>query len=60
MPSATTSAIMQAGLAAQQVADDQEEAGQGRQEKGGAKVVHGRKDGPGLWRIKTRGGIMRP
>ena len=40
----------QAGAAAQQVADDQED--------GGTKVVHGRKDGLGLWRIKARHGIM--
>ena len=48
-----------AGLAAQEVADDQEEAGQRRQEKGRAKVVHGRKDGPRLWRIKAGDGIMQ-
>src|SRR5262249_47123563 len=47
------------GLAAQQVAHDQEKAGQSRQKERGAKVVHGRKDGPRLWRIKAGGGIMR-
>jgi hypothetical protein len=47
-------------LAAQEVADDQEEPGQRRQEKRRAKVVHVRKDGPRRWRIKARDGIMPP
>jgi hypothetical protein len=49
----------EAGLAAQEVADDQEERGQRRQEQGRAKVVHGRKDGSRLWRIKAGDGIMQ-
>ena len=47
-------------MAAQQVADDQEEAREGRQKEGGFQVVHARKHGPGLWRIKAPGGIMGP
>ena len=40
--------------------DDQEEARESRQKKGGFHEVHARKDGPGLWRIKAPGGIIRP
>ncbi len=45
MPSATTSARTRPDLATQQIAHDQEEAGQSGQEKGSLEVVHGGKDG---------------
>ena len=45
-------------LATQEVADAQEEGGQGGQKQRRAEVVHGRKDGSELWRIKVPGGIM--
>ena len=48
----------EAGMATQQIADDQHEARQHSQEKGSLEVVHGRKDGFQLWRNKAGRRIM--